>query len=318
MTSSWGDLGLAEDLDDAMEFGHPLVAILVGGGAVLLITILSSVVIGARGHAGLLFLIGLVAAAAVWGVAWFIDLRRSVVGWSVAAGFVLPLLALLVVAIASAAVFVADRRDAAMLGQIRINAQGEPELPGGVKPGPITRSGMDFVRNMLGAAREREAVLIALGMDRLTDAAAVEATPQLATDCDRFERAKPRILAFDQRFKSLALGFRATLNTRIAEPAARNAALKGIDTALGSGFAKVEKISALLQGQLGRAGGLCRLIARHNWRSQGAQFMFTTQGDYDTFGRLIDPWNDAVREIAAMQSTARAESGDRIDPNFRP
>ena len=317
MASSWGDLELDDELDDAMVFGHPLIVIAAGAAALLLINIVLCSAIGARGHAGLLTILALASAAAVFAAAWFLDLRRSPTGWSIGAGMAFVFAALLVVAMAMGAVNIADRRDAAMLAAIRINASGEPELPGGERPGPITQIGFDFIRGMLAAARERQANLLALGIDRLTNAAAVEATPQLVTDCDRFARAKPKIAAFDQKFKALADRFRAGLNAKIAQPAMRVAALKGIDDAMGPGFAQVAKVSALLQTQLERAGPLCRLIARRHWQTRGSTFMFTVQADYTEFGRLIEPWNAAVRDIAALQLQARANSGDRIDKDFR-
>jgi len=320
-SSSWGDLGLEEaEHEHYMVLGHPLVPIAIGVVLVFVIGIVlcNVIPVGVHGHIGAASLIALAVAAGIWTLLWFVDLKRSSTAWGIGAAVIFLLCAMLVVAGASIAASIADRRDAAMLNDIRINAEGEPELPGGQKPGPIASLGFAYIRGMVAESRKRQTILMTLGLDRLTDASALDAAPELMTDCDRFARAKPKVAASDKVFKGLIARFRADLDVKVTDPAVHKAVLKGIDQAIGSNQNQIDRVGGMLQAQLDQAGGLCRLFAQRNWRPQGASFMFTRQADLDAFDRLITPWNKVARDLADLQSQARMRSYSRIDPNWRP
>ena len=308
------------DWEDELErpWGHPVIALLTGIAATAFIGIIlcSTLPVDVADHAGAALLVALVVAAIVWAVAWFVDLRRTTIGWGIGAPAAYGMTALVVVALAIAVANVATRLDLAMIDKIRINDKGEPELPPGTRPGPMTRMSMTYLSDTLKERHKRQALLIAgLGMDRLTNAAALTSAPQLLTDCGRFARAKPEIDASDKRITSLAEKYRRDVSAAIREPSLRRQAIDNFDKGFGSGADRLREVNGMLKTELDLAGPLCTLLARRNWRDQGSMFMFTNPGDMREFDRLITPWNDMVRKLQAFdtQSNERMRSTGMVD-----
>lgn len=286
--------------------GYPLAAMLLGGAFLLVVAI---AVLGFSGfdvtaHALPAIAVAIVLAAATWGVAWWLTLRRTAIGWRIGNGVVFAGVAIgaVVIAIGMAAVSVGV--DAGMMRMIRINAAGEPELPPGARPGPITRAGMDFLRDMFGEARRRQAAMVALGMDRLADAAADTADPALLRDCGRFARSRGEVDASDHRIAATAQRFRDRITQAVAQPKLRDALVKDFDHGFDTSASDRVEQTRLQHEQFDQAGLLCTFLATHRWQPAGTRFMFSDQASLSGFDRVIGPWNSLV--IEQQQLTARS------------
>ena len=308
VSSTWRDEGL-DEWEAALERpdGRPWIAMLAGTGAILLISIVTMNLVPfeiAQHGAAALAAVTLLAAT-VWGGAWLLTLRDATTGWQIGVAAVLWGMALLTVAGAIAFANIAVRIDAANVRRIRIDANGDPHLPPGMTPGPITRTMFDFLRDMTSEQHKRQATFQVMGMDRLHDAWMVSNTPAMLKDCGRFVRVEPEIAASDQRVATAIRRVHERLTAVVRDEKMRAELIKGFDKGLNSNRDNMRRSSALERRQLEIGGDLCTFLATHRWQTQGSQFMFFAQGDVARFDALIGSWNDAVREQNALVADAR-------------
>lgn len=313
LSSTWRDDGL-DEWEAAIERpdGHPWVAMLVGGGAVLLISIIAMGLspIDISTHSAGALVAATLLAALVWGGAWFLTLHHATTGWNIGVAAVLWGMALLMVAGAIAADKIAMRMDAANVRRIRIDENGDPRLPTGMAAGPITRTMFDFLHDMTSERHKREATFQVMGMDRLHNAYLVSNTPAMLKDCGRFVRVEPQIDDSDRRVAAAISRVHARLGVIVKDEAMRRELIKGFDKGLNTNLGNMRRSSALQRQQLEIGGRLCTFLATHRWKAQGSQFMFYNQGDVGTFDKTIADWNDAAREQAALIADARRDMNE--------
>lgn len=313
VSSTWRDEGL-DEWEAALERpdGRPWVAMLVGAGAILVISIiamnLSPVEISTHGAAALAA--ATLLAALVWGGAWFLTLRDATMGWKIGVAAVLWGMALLMVAGAIAVDKIAMRMDAANVRRIRIDGNGDPRLPAGMAAGPITRTMFDFLHDMTSERHKREATFQVMGMDRLHDANLVSNTPAMLKDCGRFVRVEPQIDESDRRVTASIRRVHDRLGVIVKDEAMRSEMIKAFDKGLNTNLDNMRRSSALQRQQLEIGGKLCTFLATHHWKAQGSQFMFYNQADVGTFDKTITAWNDAVREQTALIADARRKMSE--------
>jgi hypothetical protein len=301
--------------------GFPLVATLAGSGAVILIAILvfNFLTIDVVGHVAAVLGVAMLVVALVFAAAWFLTLRHATIGWNVIAGGVMAGVALMSVVVVIAIDAAGTQADARTVRLIRINEQGEPVLPPGVKGGPITAATMDFFRQAIAERHKREDMARGLGLDRLANASAIEREPDLVRDCGRFARNAPRIDEMDRSFMARIAAFRTRLSGIVKDPRMRDSLLKGFDDSLGSGSGDMHDTNRVTHSLFDQAGPLCTLLAARHWKPMGNMFMFTSRSDLAAFDRQISAWNDLIREaqtIAARQDERMRESGI-VDANTR-
>lgn len=300
VSSSWNGEGL-DDWESALERpdGHPAAALAIGGIAIAVIAAVAfaSVTIDVARSVWPALGIAVLGAAMVYAIAWFVTLRHAGTGWRIGVGAGFVALAAMTVTLAVVAAKVAERAEVAALDRITLDAQGEPKWPSGVRRGPILRSGMDYLRAMNAEQRMLDKLLIVeLGLDRLANADAVTADPRLLTDCGRFAMGKVALDASDRRIAAAVATYRDTLTGAISDGALRRMAIEQTDKGATEGLAKVKQVSALQHSQLDKAGPLCTLLAKHNWRNRGNMFEFSSQAELNAFDRQVTAWNETVRQ----------------------
>jgi hypothetical protein len=286
--------------------GRPWLAMLAGGGAVLLISIvtMSLVPFEIAGHGAAALGAATLLAAVTWGGAWFLTLRDATTGWKIGVAATLWGIALLTVAGAIAWSNIAVRIDIANAKRIRVDENGDPHLPPG-SPGPITRTMFDFLHDVTSEQHKRKATFQVMGMDRLHDAWLVSNTPAMLKDCGRFVRVAPEIDASDRRVAAAIARVHDRLKTVVRDDSIRAELIKGFDKGLDAGRDNMRRSSVLERRQLELGGELCTFLATHRWLAQGNQFMFYSQGDVAGFGKLITAWNDGANEQNALATEAR-------------
>lgn len=315
MASSWRE-EISDDWEAALERsdGRPWLAMAAGTIAVLVVTIVAMnlvpVEIATHGASAL----GAVTllAAIVWGVAWFLTLRDATTGWKIGVGAVIWGMALLTVAGAIAWSNIAVRIDVADARRLRIDANGDPYMPPGMRPGPITRTMFDFLHDMTSEQHKRRAEFQVMGMDRLHDAWMVSNTPGILKDCGRFARIEPEIAASDRRIEAAIRHVHVRLGDVVHDEALRAELIKGFDKGVDGNRDNMRRSSALERRQLELGGALCGFLASHRWKAQGNQFMFFSRSDLAGFDKRITDWNDAVNEqnsLAADAHRRMTESG---------
>lgn len=322
--TAWDDDGdgLEEwERDLTRPDGFPLVATLAGSGAIILIAILvfNVVTFDVTGHIAAVLGGAMLVAALVFAGTWFLTLRHATLGWNVLAGGAMAGVALMSVVVVLAIDAAGTQADARTVRLIRINGQGEPVLPPGVKGGPITAATMDFIRQAMTERHSREAVARDLGLDRLANASAVVREPDLLRDCGRFARSAPKIDEMDQAFMARTQAFRTRLGGIVKDPGMRDSFLKGFDDSLGSGVADMRDANRVTHSLFDQAGPLCTLLAARHWKPMGSMFMFTSPADLAAFNRRIATWNGLIGEaqtIATRQEARMRESGI-VDANSR-
>lgn len=301
--------------------GFPLVAMIAGSIAIIIVAVVafSFLPIDIVGHIaasiGIVFLI----AALVFGAAWFLTLRHATLGWNVVAGGVMAGVALMTIVVALASDAMGTVEDARTVKMIRINGQGEPTLPPGVKGGPITAATMNFFRQAIAERHRREDMTRELGLDRLANASAILQEPDLVRDCGRFARSAPKIDEMDRTFLAKVQAFRTKLGGLVKDTAMRDAILKGFDDSLGSNSADMKETNTLTHRLFDQAGPLCTLLSARRWKPMGIMFLFTSQADLNSFNRLITPWNELIREVqeVAMRQQARMQQSGIVDSRSR-
>ena len=321
MASSWRE-EMSDDWEAALERsdGHPWLAMAAGAIAILVVTIaaMNLLPVEVAGHGAAALGAVTLLAAIIWGVAWFLTLRDATTGWKIAVGAVIWGMALLTVAGAIAWSNIAVRIDIADARRLRVDANGDPYMPPGMRPGPITRAMFDFLHDMTSEQHKRQAEFQVMGMDRLHDAWMVSNTPGILKDCGRFVRAEPEIAASDQRVEAAIRRVHVRLSEVVRDEALRAELIKAFDKGVDSNRDNMRRSSALQRHQLELGGALCAFLASHRWKAQGNQFMFFSQSDLAGFDSRIGAWNDAVNEQNALAADARrrmTESGLFDDPS---
>ncbi|MDB5680135.1 hypothetical protein [Sphingomonas bacterium] len=320
MTSrAWDDDGLDDGLEDwerdlTRPDGFPLVATLAGSVAIILAAFFAFnfLTIDVIGHVAAVLGVAILVAAVVFAGTWLLTLRHATLGWNVIAGGAFAGIALMCVVVVLAIDAAGTQADARTVRLIKINAQGEPALPPGVKGGPITAAAMDFLRQALVERHSRENFTRGLGLDRLANASAILREPDLVRDCGRFARSAPRIDEMDRALLAKAQAFRARLGAIVKDAGMREALLKGFDDSVGSGSADMRDTNRLTHNLFDQAGPLCTLLSARRWKPMGSMFMFTSAGDLAAFNRSITPWNELIRDlqaVAARQQARMSESG---------
>jgi hypothetical protein len=311
--STWRDEGL-DEWEAAFERpdGRPWLAMLAGGGIILLIAIVTMNLIPfeTAAHAKAALGVATLLAVIVWGGAWFLTLRDATMGWTIGVGAALWGIALLIVAGAIAASNIAVRIDIANARRIRIDEFGDPRLPPGTSAGPITRTMFDFLHDMTSEQHKRKATFQVMGMDRLHDAWMVNSTPGMLKDCGRFVRVAPEIDASDRRILAAVGRVHERLKAVVRDDAIRADLIKGFDKGFNGSRDDMRRASVLERGQLELGGKLCTFLATHRWKAQGSQFMFYSQSDVAGFGKLIADWNAGANEQNALAAAARRKMTD--------
>lgn len=301
--------------------GFPLVALLAGSGTIVLVAILAFtfLTIDVVGHVAAVLGVAMLVAALVFGGAWLLTLRHATIGWNVVAGSAFAGVALMTVVVALAIDAAGTQADARTVRLIRINEQGEPALPPGVKGGPITAATMDYLRQAMAERHRREDMTRQLGLDRLANADAIAREPDLVRDCGRFARSAPQIDAMDRSSLAKAQAFRARLSGIFKDPRMREDFLKGFDASMGSSTADLRETNQLTHRLFDQAGPLCTLLAARHWKPMGNMFMFTSQADLNSFDRLIASWNGLIGEIqtVTMRQQGRMRELGIVDGNSR-
>ena len=320
MASSWRE-EISDDWEAALERsdGRPWLAMAAGAIAILVVTIaaMNLLPVEVAGHGAAALGAVTLLAAIIWGVAWFLTLRDATTGWKIAVGAVIWGMALLTVAGAIAWSNIAVRIDIADARRLRVDANGDPYMPPGMRPGPITRAMFDFLHDMTSEQHKRQAEFQVMGMDRLHDAWMVSNTPGILKDCGRFVRTEPEIAASDQRVEAAIRRVHVRLSEVVRDEALRAELIKAFDKGVDSNRDNMRRSSALQRHQLELGGALCAFLASHRWKAQGNQFMFFSQSDLAGFDSRIGAWNDAVNEQNALAADARrrmTESGLFDDP----
>ena len=313
--TSWDGDGLEDwERDLTRPDGFPLVAMVLGSVIIILVAMaaLSYLPIDVVGHVAGALGVAMLVAAVVFGAAFLLTLRHATLGWKVVAGGVFASVALMCVVVELAIDAAGTQADARAVRLIRINGYGQPELPTGVKGGPITAASMDFMREAIAERHRREDFSRGLGLDRLANASAILREPGLVRDCGRFDRSAPKIDDMDRAFLDKAQAFRTRLSGIVKDARMRDALLKGFDESMGSSAATLRETNQLTHRLFDQAGPLCTLLSARRWKPMANMFMFSSQADLAAFDRLITPWNALIREVqdtVARQEQRMRDSG---------
>jgi len=316
MISTSFQLEALEDWERALERpdGRPLVASIAGSivVAVLLSTLFELLPIDLLRNRWLGLALATGIALTTWAIGWMVTLRQTTPAWKVGSALAYGATALMVLAWSIGNAQFAVRRDAAMLQTIRIDAMGHPQLPFGVRPGPIARRGLIFFGEVMGERHYRDDLFVKLGMDRIVSAPALDARPGLLRDCGRFARGKSALDASGIRVKHISTRFRAALVDLIPDQALRGQMLASFDKGDLTQAADTLRSDQLQRAQLDLAGDLCRLLGAHRWHERNSAFEFTGAADLQRYDTLIQHWNDGVRgqqELAARFRSRLTASG---------
>jgi len=320
ISPTWRDEG-RDEWEAALERsdGQPWPVMLLGAGAILVIAIAAMTLLPVEvaAHSAAALGAATLLAAIVWGIAWFLTLHDATTGWKVGVAAVLWGMALLTVTGAIAWSNLQVRIDVATARHIRVDAGGNPYLPPGTSPGPITRTMFDFLHDMTSEQHKRQATFQVMGMDRLNDAWMVSNTPAILKDCGRFVRVEPEIAASDRRVAAAIRRVRERLTTVVRDETLRTELIKDLDKEIEPNRDNMRRLSALERRELELGTGLCTFLATHHWKAQGNQYMFFSQSDLAGFDKIKAAWNDAVREQNTLAADARRrmeETGLFDDP----
>lgn len=316
MASGWGSDGVEDwEYELTRPDGFPQIALAVGVvvlGIVAVVTLSFVPVDLVAEHPFGSLGIGLLAAALVFGAAWWPSLRHAATGWRVGNAVAYVGVALIAVVVAIVFANAAVRLDAENVRRIKIDSSGEPVLPAGVRRGPITTASIDFLRDAIAERRRRDSVTHDLGLDRLANAGAVAREPGLLKDCGRFARSAPDLDTADSKFLARVDRFRAQLGAAVKDPMMRDSLIRGFDTGMSSSADDLHATNLLAHRLYDQAGKLCTMLGGRHWKPVGLMFLFSNAADLAAFRAAIDPWNELIgegRQLAMRQQARMRESG---------
>ena len=284
--------------------GHPIIATAIGAIALIIGIVASPRPYPGMGDAALVGGAALVALL-VWGVAFAITIRHSSILWKVGS-----LLLLLLIAALGASVSIrqarmeAFRKDLTALTEIRMTADGKLELPKDSDRGTFSRISITYLKAMSDEAKARDMALTALGLDRIANVQAILREPSLLRDCDRFPRNRSIVDDAGTRMQGYIDSMIRDIRASDIPEDIRAEMLRGFD--IDKAQLQLAASTALSREQLEVGGKLCAILARRHWTAQGANFVFASTADMNSYNGHIDRWNEMFRRAQTIQAEGRA------------
>ena len=303
--SESGGKTMEEEWDAAPSFvGVPLVAVLAGGLAMVVLAWVASMMLG---HYPLLPLVGagLALGLAIWLVELFTALRGMPILWKLVS------LALLVGVggAAGLSMHVRDqgsvRQDLGTVAEVEFGPENVMIFPAGTAArGPLSKL---LAESAAAANAEQQALggdMAKLGLAALNSPYMLQQNPAILANCGAIAGLKAKFarIRSDQRARFDRI---AALAATLGQPEEITRAV-GETMAPANSAERLDSILRLNGTVLDASQEQCTVLARRHWTNQWSGFGFSSRPDMAAYDAATGRKNQAVTELAASYRQARA------------
>lgn len=273
--------GAIEEFPDVEEApdGQPLVAVFFAVAVIIAGTIFTPVPPLEGAFARIVAIgVGTIAAALLWGIAWFVTIRHSSLGWKLGSFALIWLAGVVTLDRCIDRAYWAMKNDVEAFNQIKLDPNGRPALPEKAdKVGPISKMLVDFFKATAVDMDKTEGQIGNLDLEILNDAYRTEQDPSVVQNCERADKGKPLVRDFAKRQTKRAADLKAQAEAMWLPEADKAALLKTV--ARHNGATRLTELAEIQAKMFDEWRIRCTILQRRNWKAWGSMFQFTSQPD---------------------------------------
>ena len=284
----------------------PLVATLIGCGALLLPLAQPMDPVAEDFGGRLAYALGLSAVSAiiVGLVVYLAVLRRASTGWKVGSLATIALAAILVSLVRAGGGLVETGGDTrAVKDQMRRAGQDPGTgLAAGAETGPHSRM-TEAVMNAVGKdSRAFEQQLKAAGFEEVAMAKGLTPASRSLTQCQNFDALAAQAGTIGGRLPAhLAMGLAVGRSAGLSEAQLRDFEAETAS----SDYPEVWRVNAQLMSKVGE---MCRFLASHEWENRDGQLLFLNAEDLEQFNHI----SESMRVLITRQQDRAAEASANL------
>ncbi|NML07744.1 hypothetical protein [Sphingomonas sp. G-3-2-10] len=266
------------DVEEAPD-GQPLVAVFFAVAAIIAGTIFMPVPPLEGAFARIVAVgVGTVAAAILWGVAWFATIRHSSLGWKLGSFALIWLAGVVTLDRCIDRSYRAMKNEMGAVSDIKLDPEGRPALPEKTgNLGPITSMLSGFFKATNDDMIKTESQIGELNLEILNDAYRTQADPSVVEDCERADKGKPLVRDFAKRQTKRAADLKAQAEAMWLPEADKEALLKTV--AQHSGANRLTEQAEIQAKMFDEWRIRCTILQRGKWKAWGPIFQFTSPSD---------------------------------------
>ena len=264
----------------------------------------------------------LTGVALVWVPIFLFWMRRSS-KWLIGGSFALLVAFFAVMGLGKiGSGYSATQKDLSAIGSIGFDAEGNPILPKGMAAnGPMAKMMVELVDEQDKMRKAFDADITKLGADAMMDARKVAQNPQLAQNCRRFTDFKTVIDGHRARNMAFAQSIPVKIEALDVPPAARAEIKAGAMAKQDANLRSIKRLWDIQEKSIGPLHRSCLILAKRNWKAQGATFAFFNPSDMKAFNAAMSALKAMDAEIAAINAEriSNAKAGqDKIKSLVQP
>ncbi|MDF7777589.1 hypothetical protein P1X14_20200 [Sphingomonas sp. AOB5] len=303
------------DVEEAPE-GQPLVAVFFAVAAIIGITIFSPIPPLEGTMARLVTVgVGTLAAAILWGIAWFVTIKHASMGWKLASFALIWVAGVGTLDRCIARSHAAMKNDVEAFNNIKLDPNGRPALPEKAeRAGPISKMFVDFFKATSDDMNKTEGQIGNLDLEILNDGYRTQEDPSVLENCERADKGKPLVRDFAKRQTKRAADLKAQAEAMWLPEDEKARLLKTV-TAHG-GATRLTELAEIQAKMFDEWRIRCTILKRGNWKAGGYMFLFTSPADLEEMrvaaerhGKLRVEYNQvfnkAIRESGAFNMGIR-------------
>jgi hypothetical protein len=273
--------GAVEEFPDVEEApdGQPLVAVFFAVAAIIAGTIFMPVPPLEGAFARIVAVgVGTVAAAILWGVAWFATIRHSSLGWKLGSFALIWLAGVVTLDRCIDRSYRAMKNEMGAVSDIKLDPEGRPALPEKTgNLGPITSMLSGFFKATNDDMIKTESQIGGLNLEILNDAYRTQADPSVVENCERADKGKPLVRDFAKRQTSRAAELKAKAEAMWLPEADKAALIKTV--VRHGGATRLAELAEIQAKMFDEWRVRCTILQRGNWKAWGSMFQFTSPAD---------------------------------------
>ena len=199
--------------------------------------------------------------------------------------------------------YATTKKDLGALSTVGFDAEGNPVVPKGMAAnGPLSKMMVEIVADQNTMRTAYEADMAKLGIDAMMDAAKVSRNAGLTQNCRRFTDFKAVIDVNRARHMSYTQSVPAKIDALDLPSSTKAEIRKGAMARQEVNLRSVERQWDIQEKSLAPLHRSCLILAKRNWKAEGAVFAFFNTADMNAFNGAMAELKTLDAEIVAINA----------------